>query len=63
MLAHFYTFEHFMDVGLDHYVKRFVREYIHYRDEVQLPLTFTLPHRRTQATAMCKSSLQTYKSG
>jgi len=34
VLAHFYTYEHFMDVDLDKYIKRFVRDYIHYRDEV-----------------------------
>lgn len=34
MLAHYYTFEHFMDKELDNYIKRFVRNYIHYRDEV-----------------------------
>lgn len=34
VLAHFYTFEHFMDPVLDKAVKRFVRNYIHYRDEV-----------------------------
>lgn len=35
VLAHFYTFEHFMEPDLDKYVKRFVRNYIHYRDEVR----------------------------
>lgn len=34
VLAHFYTFEHFMDKELDKGIKRFVRNYIHYRDEV-----------------------------
>lgn len=33
VLAHFYTFEHFMDPELEKAVKRFVRNYIHYRDE------------------------------
>ena len=34
VLSHFYTLEHFMDPILDNAVKRFVRNYIHYRDEV-----------------------------
>lgn len=34
VLAHFYTMEHFMDPELDKFIKRFVRNYIHYRDEV-----------------------------
>jgi hypothetical protein len=37
VLAHFYTFEHFMDPVLDNYIKRFVRDFIHYRDEVGRP--------------------------
>ncbi len=35
VLAHFYTFEHFMDPELEKAIKRFVRNYIHYRDEVR----------------------------
>lgn len=35
MLIHFYAYEHFMDPALDNYIKRIVRDYIHYRDEVR----------------------------
>lgn len=48
VLAHFYTFEHFMDPELDKAVKRFVRNYIHYRDEVRglcMPLSSLLGRR------------------
>lgn len=35
VLIHFYAYEHFMDPALDNYIKRIVRDYIHYRDEVR----------------------------
>ena len=34
LLNHFYTFLHFTDVRVDHHYKRFVRDFLHYPDEV-----------------------------
>lgn len=32
LLEHFYTFIHFDDIDMDHYYKRFIRDYVHYID-------------------------------
>jgi uncharacterized protein YdaT len=34
LLQHFYTFIHFTDVKIDNYYKRFVRDFLHYNDDV-----------------------------
>jgi len=34
LLGHFYNFLHFTDPAIDNYFKRFVRDYLHYNDEI-----------------------------
>jgi hypothetical protein len=34
LLTHFYSMLHFTDPAIDHYVKRFVRDFLHYHDSI-----------------------------
>lgn len=34
LLEHFYTYLHFQDARMDRYFKRFVRDFVHYQDEI-----------------------------